>query len=338
MRRWVVAAAVAGAAAVATPLVWLVAGPVGLATVLLLALGMVLVLAVDVLTSDGGEVVSRPVLWHPDDFVVQVHRSSGRVVRVDGAPVLGRSGAGASTTLRIDDVLVAPPFASLRASATPTGRRSDVAFPARWRAVDGTLRRTETVVVDEGETVALYARDVTAALDELDRLALRATTDPLTGLPNRSVLDRSVRSAAARAARTGEAFAVAVIDLDGFKEVNDLEGHRVGDRLLAGVAHALQGSCRAGDDVVRLGGDELLLVARDLTGWGEAQLVAERARRAVRRGSGGRVGASIGLVLASGPGVPGVDPSTLVSRADAAMYQAKRAGGDRVRLVVVRYG
>lgn len=322
----------AGLVAAVAVLHWSGIGPVAVASGALVVVGVVLVLGVELISARAERTAATPHLWHPEDFVVHVHRASGRVVEVQGSTTLGGPRARRSPACAIDELLVSPRFASIRDHLPRRRAHAREAFQAIWRAADGSTRRSETVAVVDGAHLVLYGRDVTEASDQMARLARTAITDPLTGLSNRTVLDRSIRSAGARSARTGEGFGVAVIDLDGFKAFNDRHGHVGGDRLLRDVAGALQASCRAGDDLLRMGGDELLLVARELDSWTAAELVAERVLHAVRRTSGGAVTASVGVAVAHGRSV---DAPSLVAAADAAMYEAKRAGGDRARVVPV---
>ena len=154
---------------------------------------------------------------------------------------------------------------------------------------------------------------------------LLAATDELTGSPNRrAFLDRLAPAIAEVAA--GRGAAVCLVDLDGFKEVNDREGHLMGDRVLKDVAAALAGAVRETDTVARLGGDEFAVLARtapDLSG----EVLAERLRVAVSAvGDDRGVTASIGVATLSA----GDDVEAVLHRADEAMYRAKTSGGDRV--------
>lgn len=331
LRRWSIVVVGAGALTALVLLRWKGFGVVVAVAVAVVVLGVVVLLAVEVV--DGRRVPSNPTsLWHPDDFVVQVDRTTGRVVESFGA-VPTSVGSGAPPTGRaIDDLLLSPRFAHLQTEASIRRRRGTSPFVASWRADDGTVRRSETVAMPVGPRLVLYGRDVTVAHDERDRLARRAATDPLTGLPNRAVLEQSLRTAAARSARTGQPWAVAVVDLDGFKALNDQRGHAAGDQALVAVAAALQDEARATDDVLRLGGDELVVVVHDLVGPDAADQVVGRLLAAVRRGGAGRVTASVGLAV--GVGI-GDGPERLLDVADASMYEAKRAGGDAARVAVV---
>ncbi|MDP5184163.1 GGDEF domain-containing protein [Blastococcus sp. BMG 814] len=152
-----------------------------------------------------------------------------------------------------------------------------------------------------------------------------ASTDPLTGIPNRRLFLERV-SRAVEAAAWGHQSVVCLVDLDGFKAVNDADGHAAGDALLTAVGAALGGAVRETDTVARLGGDEFAVLA-DVTAGYSAALLADRLRSAVAV-SGARFGvtASVGLAEVE----TGDDVEDLMHRADVAMYRAKSTGGDRV--------
>lgn len=152
-----------------------------------------------------------------------------------------------------------------------------------------------------------------------------AATDPLTGVPNRrAFLDRLATVIAGCDASGGSV--VCLVDLDGFKAVNDRQGHMAGDAVLTSVAAALGAAVRETDTVARLGGDEFAVLAA-VTPAFSAETLAERLREAVRG-----VGATVGVTASIGVADvrPGEDLPDLLHRADAAMYTAKTAGGDRV--------
>jgi diguanylate cyclase (GGDEF)-like protein len=161
-------------------------------------------------------------------------------------------------------------------------------------------------------------------------LARQAMHDPLTGMPNRVLLRDRLDQALGRLARRAETVAVLVLDLDGFKEVNDGLGHEVGDRLLVAVARRLAGVLRSGDTAARVGGDEFVILCEDIRGAHQAVAVAQRVSAAlaepVATGPGGgevHVRASIGIALANGAGTRADE---LLRDADAAMYRAKDHG------------
>jgi len=158
------------------------------------------------------------------------------------------------------------------------------------------------------------------------RLRHQAQHDTLTGLPNRTALYRRVRRATARVRLRGGTVGLLLIDLDRFKEVNDTLGHDHGDRLLRDVAERLRGALRRGDMLARLGGDEFAVLLRGLPDRGAAVELALRLTSALERpfvvrGVTVQLGASIGVALCPDHGT---DVTTLVQRADVAMYEAKR--------------
>lgn len=161
-----------------------------------------------------------------------------------------------------------------------------------------------------------------------------AAYDALTGLPSEPLLADRLGRAIARGRRDGEQVAIAFLDLDGFKAVNDRYGHDVGDALLRELARRLQGSVRDGDTVARRSGDEFLLLLPDVGGRVGAEHVARRVAEAIRAPAeiGAwrvEVGASVGLALWPDDAIDG---AALLRQADAAMYLAKAAtSGERLR-------
>jgi diguanylate cyclase (GGDEF)-like protein len=179
--------------------------------------------------------------------------------------------------------------------------------------------------------------DIEFALKNFDREAVRqqadqrvhylAHHDVLTGLPNRSQLHERARQLLEQARGSRAPVALLMLDLDHFKDINDSLGHTVGDALLSELALRLTSCLRDGDMVARLGGDEFIFVMRNL-GSGEASDVARRLLDIVGKSytvgpHDLRVSASIGIAMYPDDGH---DVETLLQRADAAMYQVKRAG------------
>lgn len=180
-----------------------------------------------------------------------------------------------------------------------------------------------------------YAMQQTRQRVHAERLARR---DALTGLANRAAIQEGLEAAARRAGQSGRRVAVCLLDLDGFKAVNDELGHLVGDELLVAVGAGLRSAARGRDLVGRLGGDEFVVVLEDLASEGDAVGCAERFLEAVGEAvagcpgleqHAGRVAASLGLAVHPGS-VP--RPGDLLGAADQAMYAAKRAGGAQVSL------
>ncbi|MGH6914495.1 MAG: diguanylate cyclase domain-containing protein, partial [Geminicoccales bacterium] len=160
-----------------------------------------------------------------------------------------------------------------------------------------------------------------------------AQYDPLTGLPNRRLLQDRLAQALRRMNRRARLLALVLLDLDGFKAVNDRYGHAVGDRLLVAVAARLRRVARRTDTISRLGGDEFLMVVEGLQSPDEAAHVAEKVLASL--GEPFRLGgtvidlsASLGITIASHAHDA---PDVLTREADEAMYRAKSEGGKRYR-------
>jgi diguanylate cyclase (GGDEF)-like protein len=232
---------------------------------------------------------------------------------------------------------------------TRTGARYDdiVATLARTQKsigsdgqLDGGSSFSETMALEDGRTIVKKVspivgggwvdvqEDVTAQREQEARIAHMARHDMLTGLPNRAHL-LEVLDAGMNEARSDMRVAVLFIDLDRFKQVNDTLGHLMGDDLLKAVAARLRDTVRHSDLVARLGGDEFVVMHSSADPIKESAELASRiiaALVAPFRISGRRVdiGASVGIAIASHDSV---DATTLLSRADSALYQTKAAGG-----------
>ncbi|MFD1692954.1 diguanylate cyclase domain-containing protein [Azotobacter chroococcum] len=172
----------------------------------------------------------------------------------------------------------------------------------------------------------------TAALAEANaRLSAMALQDPLTGLANRIGLNQRLTQAWQRAQRKQELLALILIDLDGFKAINDRHGHAAGDQLLLQVAGRLQASARTTDLVARLGGDEFVLVCEAIGSEQQAQALAERILHSlsqpVQLGDAQvSLSASIGISICRGQ-----SHEKLLREADQAMYRAKAGGRSRIQ-------
>ncbi len=216
---------------------------------------------------------------------------------------------------------------------------------ARWAAVFDSVRRGEqaetelSAVRADGSTYSLemhlmpvsgaahwiaILRDVSDRKAHLDALQHQAQHDALTGLPNRVLLHERIEQGIVATRRHGVPFALLFLDLDGFKEINDAFGHYTGDLLLRQVGLRLRTHLGPGDTIARLGGDEFAIVlagARDAPGFG-AELLAALGRQFIIERHELVVGASIGIAYCP---AHGADPTTLMRRADVAMYAAKAA-------------
>jgi diguanylate cyclase (GGDEF)-like protein len=166
---------------------------------------------------------------------------------------------------------------------------------------------------------------------ERDHALSMAATDALTGLPNRRGLNQALAEALPQSSAQ-RIVAVYLLDLDGFKPVNDQHGHEVGDQLLVAVAERLRAHLRAADLVARLGGDEFVVLARGLQGAQQAEHLGQELLRAFDRpfeldAHRLHLGATVGYALSP---LDGDDAATLLQRADAAMYEGKRRGKHRL--------
>ena len=171
--------------------------------------------------------------------------------------------------------------------------------------------------------------DQKAHESELDRMA---HFDALTGLPNRLLLADRLQQGMAQAARRGQTLAVAYLDLDGFKAINDTQGHAVGDQLLISLAQHMKQALREGDTMARISGDEFVAVLPDLTDVADCTPLLNRllaaASHPLQVGNLSlRVSASLGVSFY--PQAQEVEADQLLRQADQAMYQAKVAGKNR---------
>jgi diguanylate cyclase (GGDEF)-like protein len=163
---------------------------------------------------------------------------------------------------------------------------------------------------------------------ELYRLQHQAFHDPLTGLPNRALLNDRLTQAIAQARRTSRQVAVLFLDLDRFKPINDLHGHENGDRVLKEVARRLSAPLRSADTLARLGGDEFVAVIPQIDNPGAIDAVIDKLQGALRvpfsiDGQCVELGVSVGCAVFP---EDGLSPEALLESADAAMYQHKHRG------------
>lgn len=196
------------------------------------------------------------------------------------------------------------------------------------------LRILNLELETKGDRLEAQRMMLKSALDESHELEVRlremAFHDPLTGLANRKLWVEHVGRALSRTARSERLVAVAYVDLDGFKDVNDSFGHAAGDLVLAEAAERILASVRSADVVARLGGDEFVVLMEGISDEEAAAHVARRILLAFRTpvllgGSYRVISASIGIAFA----LPHDDTETLLHRADVAMYEAKESGKNR---------
>lgn len=187
------------------------------------------------------------------------------------------------------------------------------------------------------EALAAANQELAARVAEIEslneQLRERAIRDPLTGLHNRRYFEETAGRDAARAVRTGEPLAILLIDVDHFKSINDQYGHAAGDLVLRRLAQTLTAGVRDSDLVCRIGGDEfvvLLAGAAMAAAFERAEAMgAEFAATPISPGEGSGIlcTVSIGVAILRGQGD---SPDSALGRADAALYEAKRAGRNRV--------
>jgi diguanylate cyclase (GGDEF)-like protein/PAS domain S-box-containing protein len=195
-------------------------------------------------------------------------------------------------------------------------------------------RTDESEFVDNvGGLISLIFREVERSKAEA-QLRHLAHHDSLTGLPNRHFLFDLAADVFPKVTAEATTVAAFFIDLDGFKKVNDNLGHSVGDELLKAAAMRLKNAVRKDDILVRLGGDEFMLLARNLSDMQIAEDIAQQIVESVRapfllQGHELSISASVGIALYP---FDGTDIDTLMKKADIAMYQAKSAGRDQYRV------
>ena len=201
------------------------------------------------------------------------------------------------------------------------------------------LRETPDYVIAALVVCAFVAAAVGVFLNlRVGRATSEALRDPLTGLPNRVLLDDRIEQALRRSRRTGEPFTLIAIDLDGFKDVNDVRGHRAGDVVLKTLARRFESVVRAADTVARVGGDEFVVLSMGTNDDDRARALVGRLRHALRRpfkvdGAFVEIDGSIGWSVFPDDGHTAED---LLGRADGQMYATKRDTSDEN--VILRRG
>jgi diguanylate cyclase (GGDEF)-like protein/putative nucleotidyltransferase with HDIG domain len=293
--------------------------------------------AARLLGADGGGVLR----FDPDDHITAVgtwqrhgtrvapgtrypldHRGPVAIIRREGRPV------------RIDD------------TRTPGSHRSETMEDRGFHGLAGTpihvrgrlwgaavvTALTVGALPDDTEAhLAEFAELIGMAIantEEVARLEADATTDPLTGLANHRAFQERLQAEVGRAQRHGRPVAVALVDVDRFKDVNDAGGHAAGDQVLRAVAVHLRAHLRAEDLLARVGGDEFAVLLPEV-GAGEAAAALERARRTIERApfaGGAHLTISVGVCDAT----HAADAAQLSRFADGALYWSKEHGRNRV--------
>ncbi len=226
-----------------------------------------------------------------------------------------------------DKPAVAEAMAALLSGGAPSAEVAASIQLRRGGAIDVLAQGSLTTFHGKRAIVGVVM-DVTERKKAQEKLEFTARHDALTGLANRQVFMKAVLQAIARADRAEKSFAVLYLDLDHFKDVNDTLGHPAGDALLCEVAGRIQQNIRETDLAARFGGDEFAVLTTSINEPADAANVADKIVEAVGRpifieGSDIRCDVSIGIsVYEGGP----VEPESMLSQADVALYQAKSDG------------
>ncbi|MGE4506026.1 MAG: PAS domain S-box protein [Desulfovibrionaceae bacterium] len=206
-------------------------------------------------------------------------------------------------------------------------RKSGEVFP-EWLSISS--------IETDGESshyVSVF-HDISEMKHQESRIRHQAFHDALTGLPNRALLLDRITLSTSRANRSGKKLAVLFVDLDNFKNINDSQGHRVGDQLLVAVARRLLSLVRSEDTVSRIGGDEFLLLHDNIDSHADTLALADRILESLKNpfdveGMELFITPSIGISLYPDDSA---DPETLIKYADLAMYRAKDGGKNRFHM------
>ena len=261
--------------------------------------------------------------------IVSVNRSVGRLFGYSGKDLVGHPFAFTIAPAHRDELE--------RLDTVETGERGDRGTPKRAVETVGCRQDGSTFAMElerseirHGERSLTLAsvRDISERKAYTEALEHQALHDGLTGLANRVLFSAHLSRALAAARRTNQRRAVLVMDLDGFKQVNDTLGHDRGDKLLRHLGARLVAALREGDTVARLGGDEFAILAADATDLEGAAAMAWKIQQACEQGFAindtvVHVSPSIGIALFPDHGTTTAE---LLHRADLAMYVAKRSG------------
>ena len=269
-----------------------------------------------------------------DGVVLEVNEAFCRITGYAREEVLGKR----STVLR-SDRQGREYFALVQQTLDQTGSWTGEIWGRRRDGRVFPVRQTVSAVRDDGGQILHYVSlfyDITDLKEQEKQLQHRALHDVLTGLPNRGLLAERLRQAMTESVRAGTTLAVAYLDLDGFKEINDAQGHETGDRVLVELARRFQGGLRTGDTLARLGGDEFVAVMPELDGQSQSLPLLDRLVEVVSRpieigDLQLRVSASIGVTFYPQADAT-LEPDQLVRQADQAMYKAKQSGKGRYHL------
>ena len=270
------------------------------------------------------------LITRADGTIIDINDSFTRITGYERADVIGRNPRMLNSGRQPRDF-----YTSMWNALQTKGHWYGELWNQRKNGELFAVLQTISVVLDSTLTpqhyVSLFS-DITALKEHAKQLEHIAHYDVLTTLPNRVLLADRMKQAMIHAARRGELTAVAYLDLDGFKTINDLYGHEIGDRLLITLAEQMKQPLRGTDTLARIGGDEFIAVLCDLPDTAAAIPMLMRLLDAVAKPiSVGdlalQLSASIGVTFY--PQNEDVDAEQLLRQADQAMYQAKLAGKNR---------
>ena len=280
------------------------------------------------------------IIQNLDESVVIVDRETLQIREANPA-ILRRLGYSESALLKcnLESIFNNLPVASVRSGKQGLVHESQMlAYDGNVIDVEVTLSRVSD---QQGDLVCLLSRDVTTrkraerdAADHRRKLSRLANHDPLTGLPNRLFLNLRLPRLLRRLADSHRLLAVFYVDMDHFKDINDSRGHPFGDKLLKIFAQRLKASIGAHDVVVRMGGDEFVVVVSLLNNLHAAELVAQRLVATAQApiiidDAMLTISASIGVAVYP---LHAVNTEALLKHADIALYQAKQAGRNGYKL------
>lgn len=256
--------------------------------------------------------LDQGALAKPDVVLLDLHLPDSKGIETVQRAIAGACGAPVVVLTGSEGPRIG--LQAIEAGAQDYLPKTELLSPLLSRVIDFAIQRRQIAQVEEQKSLL----------------------DSVTGLPNRTAFMRQLSAAAARAERDGRAFALAFLDLDGFKTVNDTYGHAAGDEVLVAVATRCRACARANDYPGRMGGDEFVVLLDGILDLDQAISAAERYISAIEApivlhtvpNACVRVGASIGLALWS---VDGTNVAELLAAADARMY-ANKADRKRPRL------